>query len=248
MSTASFPRRAAHTETLRAGDHPAAGPAPGTHRRSGGGGHLFVPQRWHRPALLKWLRRTHAWLGVWGAVLGLLFGATGILLNHRATMKIPAAHYAQTQWQLALPHPLPADIAALSRFLQQSLQLDHEPVLQRVEPAAPAPWAGARQPERWQLNFATPRETVNAEYWVGNQSVSVRRMDPNFYARLNRLHMATGASVAWILLTDTLAGGLVALSLTGMLLWTRLHGSRLLALGLAGTCLSLVLLLSLTGL
>jgi hypothetical protein len=35
------------------------------------------------------------------------------------------------------------------------------------------------------------------------------------------------------LLVDTLAGGLLALALTGMLLWSRLHGPRLLALGLA---------------
>lgn len=235
---------------LPSAQSPESWPAsvPQSARPARSGGHLFVPQRWHRPALLRWLRRTHAWLGVWGAVLGLLFGATGLLLNHRATLKIPLAHNAQTQWQLALPQPLPADIDALGRLLQQTLQIDRAPVLQRVDPAGPAPWPGAMQPERWQLSFATPSQTVNAEYWVGNPSVSVRRIDPNLFARLNRLHMATGASAAWILLTDTLAGGLVALSLTGMLLWTRLHGPRLLALGLAGSCLSLVLLLSLTGL
>jgi hypothetical protein len=36
------------------------------------------------------------------------------------------------------------------------------------------------------------------------------------------------------LLADMLAGGLLALTLTGMLLWSRLHGPWLLALGLAG--------------
>lgn len=212
-----------------------------------GGGHLFVPRRWHSPVLLKWLRRTHAWLGLWGAVLGLLFGATGLLLNHRATMKIPGAAYANTQWQMTLPQPLPADVHALGRLLQQSLQIDRPPTQQKVEPAGPAPWPGVQQPERWQLSFVTPRETVSAEYWVGNHSVSIRRMDPNFLARLNRLHMATGASAAWILLTDTLAGALIMLSLTGVLLWTRLHGPRLRAVGLAGTCLGLVLLLAVTG-
>lgn len=80
----------------------AAAPA----RQPRGGGHLFLPARWHRPAVLKWLRRTHAWLGMWGAVLGLLFGTTGLLLNHRATMKIPGAAYANSQSQMALPQPL----------------------------------------------------------------------------------------------------------------------------------------------
>ncbi len=197
--------------------------------------------------MLKWLRRTHAWLGVWGAVLGLLFGFTGLLLNHRATMKIPGVSYTNTQWQLVLPRPLPANADALGDYLQNELRIDRPPHQKKVEPAGPTPWPGAQQPERWLVSFATPRETVNAEYWVGNTSVSVRRMDPNFLAKLSRLHMATGASAAWILLTDTLAGGLIALSLTGILLWTRLHGSRLRAVGLAGTCLTLALVLAATG-
>ena len=211
-------------------------------RKPVGGGHLFVPARWHRPVILQWLRRTHGWLGMWGAVLGLLFGATGLLLNHRATMKIPGPAYANTQWQLQLAQP-PSDIEALTAHLQHTLQIDKPPHQKKVEPAGPSPWPGTQQPERWQIAFATPRTTVNAEYWVGNQTVQVKRMDPNLLARLNRLHMATGASAAWILLTDTLAGSLIALSLTGVLLWTRLHGSRLRAAAIAGTCLSLLLIL-----
>ena len=210
-----------------------------------GGGHLFVPARWHRPVVLKWLRRTHAWLGIWGAALGLLFGATGLLLNHRATMKIPGPAYDNTQWQLSLAQQ-PSDIDALVRQLQQELGIAKPPHQKKVEAAGPTPWPGAMQPERWLIAFAVPRATVNAEYWVGNRSVSIKRMDPNLLARLNRLHMATGASAAWILLTDTLAGALIALSLTGILLWTKLHGSRLLALGIGGTSLGLLLLLGFT--
>jgi uncharacterized protein len=41
-----------------------------------------------RSIFLKWLRKVHGWIGLWGAVLGLLFGVTGFLQNHRATMKI----------------------------------------------------------------------------------------------------------------------------------------------------------------
>ncbi|MEG0052735.1 MAG: PepSY-associated TM helix domain-containing protein [Comamonas sp.] len=209
------------------------------------GGHLFVPSRWHRPAVLKWLRRTHAWLGMWGAVLGLLFGGTGLLLNHRATMKIPGPTNASTQWQMALPQPLPADIDALTRHLQLELGIDHAPHKKIVDPAGPTPWPGAIQPEHWGIAFATPRITVNADYWAGNQSVTIKRIDPNWLSRLNRLHMATGASAAWILLTDTLAGALIMLSITGLLLWTKLHGPRLLALGLMGTCTTLLVTLAL---
>lgn len=160
-------------------------------------------------------------------------------------MKIPGPAYDNTQWQLSLAQQ-PADIDALVRQLQQELGISKPPHQKKVEAAGPTPWPGAMQPERWQIAFAVPKATVNAEYWVGNQSVSIKRMDPNLLAKLNRLHMATGASAAWILLTDTLAGALIALSLTGILLWTKLHGSRLLALGIGGTSLGLLLLLGIT--
>lgn len=31
----------------------------------------FLPLRWSRGSFLKWLWRTHAWLGLWGAALGI---------------------------------------------------------------------------------------------------------------------------------------------------------------------------------
>ena len=58
-------------------------------------GYLFLPKRWRKARFLVWLRRTHAWLGLWGAVLGLLFGLSGFLLTHRAIMKIPVAEFAE---------------------------------------------------------------------------------------------------------------------------------------------------------
>jgi len=189
----------------------------------------------------------HAWLGIWGAVMGLLFGFTGLLLNHRATMKIPGVSYTNTQWQLKLPRPLPSDIDALSGSLQQELRIDRPPYQKKVEPSGPTPWPGAVQPERWSIVFATPRETVNAEYWVGNESVAVRRMDPNLLAWLSRLHMATGRKR----LMDTADGHLGRRAhhavIDRVLLWTRLHGPRLLAMGLAGTCFVLLLTLAATG-
>ena len=61
----------------------------------------------------------------------LLFGATGLLLNHRATLKIPGAATSNTQWQLNLPQPLPADARALAHRLQQALAIERPPTLGR---------------------------------------------------------------------------------------------------------------------
>ena len=66
-------------------------------------------------------------------------------------------------------------------------------------------------------------------------------LDRNVFAFLNRLHMASGMGVAWILLADTIAGSFIILSLTGILLWTRLHGPRLLAAALGLGSLTLAI-------
>ncbi|WP_340124482.1 hypothetical protein [Methylobacter svalbardensis] len=78
-----------------------------------------------------------------GAALGLLFGVSGILLNHRTMLKIPAAKMEQSQIELALPAPLPADAKTVT-WTSQSFQ----------------------QPGQWRVDFHSPQQSVNAEYWV----------------------------------------------------------------------------------
>ncbi|WP_340124378.1 PepSY-associated TM helix domain-containing protein [Methylobacter svalbardensis] len=62
--------------------------------------------------------------------------------------------------------------------------------------------------------------------WVGNAYVSIKREDANVFAFITRLHKGVGMSTVWVLLADALAGGLVFLSLTGLLLWTKLCTAR----------------------
>ena len=199
---------------------------------------------------LKWLRRTHAWVGLWGAALGLLFGVSGIILNHRMIMKIPAAQMEQSQIELALPEPLPADAKALAKWLQAQLSIDREPSKISTEQAKTVTWGGQnlQQPSQWRVDFHSPQHSVNAEYWVGNAYVSIKHQDANVFAFITRLHKGVGMETAWVLLADSLAGGLVILSLTGLLLWTKMHGSRLIMAGLGLTSLGLATFLALNSL
>jgi hypothetical protein len=98
------------------------------------------------------------------------------------------------------------------------------------------------------VDFHSPQRSVSAEYWVGNAFVSVKRQDANVFAFITRLHKGVGMGAGWVLLADTLAGGLVFLSLTGLLLWTRLHGSRLTMAGLGLTSLGIAIFLTLNSL
>lgn len=189
-------------------------------------------QRSRRAIVLTWLRKTHLYLGLWGAALGLLFGATGILMNHRAIMKIPVQKAVLTTAQLPLPaQPLtsPQEMAA---WLQQELQFKPEQVTQvRSQPAKAVVWADQEvlQPERWSVSLHRPQRGVNAEYFVGNRFVRLDQIDASPIGTLMRLHTAVGVSALWVLLSDSIAGCLILLSITGLLLWTQLHTVRTIA-------------------
>jgi hypothetical protein len=178
-----------------------------------------------RALFVKWLRKMHGWIGLWGAVLGLLFGCTGILLNHRAVLKIPAAQAQESTIQVPLPAPAPNTPQALSAWLQRTLRLDAGPARTRAEPPRPVAWGDQSviQPAHWTASFTSPSGSVQAEYWVGNSYVTVKRAQNNVFATLTNLHKGVGMGVAWVLLVDTLAGSIILLSLSGVTLWVLTH-------------------------
>lgn len=202
-------------------------------------------RRWRRASVLKCLRQVHGWVGLWGAALGLLFGTTGILLNHRSVLKIPLAQTQESTVQLALPHRAPENVTALASWLQRELHIKQAASRLREEPAKTVAWGeqNQQQPARWSFVFSSAGSNLQAEYWLGNQFVSVKRSDNNLFASFNNLHKGSGAGIAWILLADTLAGSIILLSLTGVALWAMLNRRRMLgaAIGMTALALSLAL-------
>jgi hypothetical protein len=197
-----------------------------------------VPSR--RAGFVRWLRRMHGWIGLWGAVLGLLFGGTGILLNHRAVLKIPAVQAQESTVQVPLPRPAPATPQAMAGWLQRALRLGPDPSRVRAEPPRPVAWGDQSviQPARWSASFTAPSGNVQAEYWVGNSYVTVRRIRNNGFGTLVNLHKGDGMGAAWVLLVDTLAGSIILLSLSGVTLWMLTHKRR--AVGIAIGVVSLL--------
>lgn len=191
------------------------------------------PRRRSRRALfLSWVRKIHLYVGLWGAILGLLFGVTGILLNHRAIMKIPVEKSAQKTVQLALPEQKPASPEELSVWLQGELKFTPAQVVQvKRQPAKAVTWGDQQvmQPERWSVSLQTPQRGVSAEYFIGNRFIKLDHTDATPIGTLTRLHMSVGVSAFWVLLADTIAGSLILLSITGLLLWTQLRAMHTVA-------------------
>ena len=185
--------------------------------------------RSRRGVFLKWLRRIHGWIGLWGAVLGLLFGVTGFLQNHRAVMKIKTAEPEVSKIQVALPSPPPKSPKELAKFLQTQLNLTDVPLGRtQKEPSHPVSWGDQSviQPEHWTVRFGNTKTQVTADYWQGSTDVSVERRESGIVATIEALHRSGGASIGWILLADSFAGSMILLSLTGVILWTGLNRRR----------------------
>jgi uncharacterized protein len=210
-----------------------------------------------RLTFVRWVRRTHGWFGLWGAILGLMMGFSGIWLNHRNVLKLELPNQQQINAQLELPDPRPATIDALAAWLQQALQVDQPANNMRAERSRPVAWVerGAErggegrplmQPERWTLNFGGPNKVIQVEYWVGNKSVGVRTTENGFVATLTNLHKGVGMPVPWILLIDTLAGSLIFLSISGTILWWETHRRRLVGLAIFGASVAVTVAIAIS--
>jgi hypothetical protein len=127
----------------------------------------------------------------------------------------------------------------------------------RVERSRPVAWmekgaeqGGERralmQPERWTLNFGGPDRIIQVEYWVGNKSVGVRTMENGFVATLTNLHKGVGMPVPWILLIDTLAGSLIFLSISGVILWWETNRRRLVGLTIFGVSVAVTVAIAMS--
>ena len=202
--------------------------------------HPFLPRALHTQKALRVIRRTHSWLGMAGAAAGVIIGISGITLNHRAVLsgQLPTD---VTSFHLSAPIGGFSAQAEFERFVQVSLELDGPPRERRGPPTRPsAVLLGERlveQPRRFEAYFASAREVVEADYVDGNSYIDVVHTERGFFSTLNRLHLASNTGPVWVAIIDAFSGALVVFSITGLLLWSRLTGPRLLAIGLASTML-----------
>lgn len=206
-------------------------------------GLLFVPSRWQRAAFIRWLKKVHAWTGFWGALFFFVLGLSGVLLNHRSIMKIDTGEPVEVSaMDIAVDPAAIPDQDALGRWAANEFGLTAKPRPPRKEGGAEsrgeAPGRKSflgrerQEAEKWELAFLQANGRVMVEYVPGSASVSVRQSADNMFGFIKNLHKGSGLGIAWVLFLDSIAGALIAMSLTGFLLWTRLHGTRLLAGGL----------------
>ena len=127
-------------------------------------------------------------------------------------------------------------------WLRDTHKLDIDNV--RVMRAQPVEFNGQKikPPARWMFSGGNARVSTQAEYSEGNASITVSTTEQSPLAVLTRLHKGVGGGLAWILLTDTFALAMVALGISGILLWARGRSAKQMAFSVVGAA-ALVLLL-----
>lgn len=83
--------------------------------------HPFLPKRAQSQKFLVWLRRTHGWLGIWGAVAGILFGLTTVLMVHSDI--IPTEPETRSAVQLSVNGTVIGDLDQLGAYVKVELGL-----------------------------------------------------------------------------------------------------------------------------
>lgn len=209
--------------------------------------HPFLPRALHNRQALQVLRKTHSWVGITCAAGGVIIGISGITLNHRTDFNLQVIQGVEN-FQLEAPADGFAAQADFERFLIGSLGIngqtfvpeeeDAERLAQRIAPAA-AELGGrlVEQPQRLVTHFASANEQYDIRYVEGNTYIDVTYSTRGILQTFNRLHLANFSGNVWVFVIDALSVAMVVLSLTGLLLWSRLTGPRMLALGLAGSML-----------
>ena len=199
------------------------------------GGYLFIPKGLQKQSILIWLRRTHAWTGFYGALFFFCLGLTGFYLDHRAVMRIEGGKLEE----VATLHVDvdPGQITnqrELTDWMQKRFDIGVEPSRGRQRRGGPVSFGGRREMRaaNMTVTFRGPNAIITGEYELGANSVFVKRSTASPLRMLMDMHKVVGVNKAFILIMDTMAGAMMFMSLSGVLLWTRLHGPRLAAVGI----------------
>jgi hypothetical protein len=190
----------------------------------------------------RWIRQLHLWIGAWGALAAVLYGFTGLVMNHRSgDHPWPQGDSIDTgRVVLQVPAQARSSAEALSLWLQQDQQLDVRSI--RKGPPRGGP---EDSPEHWNLSGGNARDSWALQYAPGADIAEVRHSRQTWMAAFNRLHKTVGGGLAWTLLADSFAIGMLLLGLSGLWMWARGRDARRMVVSVLGV--SLLLLLAVLG-
>lgn len=175
----------------------------------------------------RWIRQLHLWIGAWGALAAVIYGFTGLVMNHRfgdgAWPQGESSEHGRTT--LRVPLEARSSPERLSLWLRDSQGLDAQ-VIRKGPPgggrgASKKEGGGPAQPPKWTLSGGSAADAWSVEYAAGSATAEIKRTRHDWLAGFNRLHKAVGGGVGWIILADSFALAMLLLGLSGIWMWAR---------------------------
>lgn len=194
-----------------------------------------------------WIRQIHLWVGAWGALAAVMYGFTGLVMNHRfGDGAWPQGNSAESgRVVLTVPAQARATPQVLVQWLRDAHGLDTQNLRKPKPEAAKLGEQEIRQPEKWNLSGGTASASWTLEYVPGNATAEVRQSRHTALAAFNRLHKGVGGGMAWTLLADSFAIGMLLLGLSGLWMWARGRTARQMVASVLG--LSVLVLAAVLG-
>lgn len=173
----------------------------------------------------RWVRQLHLWIGAWGALATIIYGFTGLVMNHRFGDGAWPQGDSQEAGRATLQVPAEARKTPeeLSLWLRQTQGLDAQ-VIRKGPPGGGRDTRGGqdgKQAPKWSLSGGTATNSWSVEYSPGQDKAELKRSSHTSLAALNRLHKGVGGGWAWLLLADSFAIGMLLLGLSGIWMWIR---------------------------
>jgi hypothetical protein len=175
----------------------------------------------------RWIRQLHLWIGAWGALAAVIYGFTGLVMNHRfgdgAWPQGESSEAARTTLQV--PRDAQSSPEQLSLWLKASHGLDAQ-VIRKAPPgggraSARKEGGGPAQPPKWTLSGGTATNAWSVEYTSGSATAEVKHMRHDWLAAFNRLHKTVGGGIGWTILADSFAIAMLLLGISGIWMWAR---------------------------
>lgn len=183
-------------------------------------------------SVYRWIRQLHLWIGAWGALAAILYGFTGLVMNHRFGDGAWPQGDSAERGRVTLA--VPADARDAPEALAAWLAAEHGLAPQVIRTSKPE---GGRvggkavdQPPRWTLGGGTASRSWSLEYVPGNATAELKQTTHSPLAALNRLHKGVGGGAVWILLADSFAIAMLLLGVSGIWMWARGRTPRQMAL------------------
>ena len=166
----------------------------------------------------RWIRQLHLWIGAWGALAAIIYGFTGLVMNHRfGDGAWPQGDSEEAgRMTLQIPAAARATPEELSLWLRQTQGAGCA-----GDPQGPPGAKDSKQPPKWNLSGGTASDSWALEYSPGNDTAELKRSSHTSLAAFNRLHKGVGGGWAWTLLADSFAVGMLLLGLSGIWMWAR---------------------------